>query len=70
MALRFRLGPRQYIRQPDRQHPYLQDRKLVGWDPTMTDDETALAAAGWWRVGPKGERERYAVASARVVSAW
>jgi len=36
----------------------------------MTDDETALAAAGWWRVGPKGERERYAVASARVVSAW
>ncbi|MGW4995400.1 hypothetical protein ACWEQ3_48910 [Streptomyces mirabilis] len=62
MALRLRLGPRQYVRQPDRQHPYLHDRKLVGWDPTMSEQETADAAAGWWRVGPKSERERYAVA--------
>ena len=59
--LRLRLGSRRYIRQPDRDHPYLRDRKLVGWDPTMSEQEIAEAAAGWWRVGPRADRERYAL---------
>jgi len=57
--LRIRLGHRRYIGDEELEDPILR-RTLVGWDPTMSDDEVALAARGWWRIGERADNERYA----------
>jgi hypothetical protein len=57
--LRIRLGPRRYVGDDELTDGILR-RSLIGWDQTMSEDEVALAARGWWRLGERANTEKYA----------
>ncbi|WP_436776493.1 tetratricopeptide repeat protein [Yinghuangia sp. YIM S09857] len=60
--LRVRLAAgRRYVVGDEEPHPFTEGREFIGWDQGMSERQTTLAARAWWAVGPKAERERFAV---------
>ncbi|WDZ93111.1 hypothetical protein [Nocardiopsis sp. HUAS JQ3] len=55
--IRIRLSARNY---QVNEHPFLS-RQLIGWDPTMSEQEIYDAGRGWWRLSERAEAESYAV---------